>query len=608
MRVILICLILAFVCEERLFSQSLHLMDRPVQKERVRHYDALHYKIQLEFDLEEKTFEGSNQISLVPLGDQFSSCSFDIAELIIQKVTNPDNSPLVFTSTESSVDVDLGKNYSRSDTVKLIIHYRGHDPSDGILFDDETEEWPQMVSSNSWPINARYWFPCYDYPNDKVVQETIITANEDLKVLSNGKLVDIKHDKQAKKKTWHWYQSKPHSTYLSMLAIGPFVVIEDSLGDLPINYWVYEQDEEVAREVFAITPKAIEFFNELYDYEYPWDKYDQVIGPHQGGGAEATSATILGLGAVRHKRPDQDDNWDRIIAHEIAHQWWGDLITLKSWEHTWMNESFGTYSDHLYTAAFKGPKKGALDLERKKNQYLREASEKYKRPIVFNRYNRPHDNFDSHTYPKGAIVLHMLRYQIGDETFFKILSEFLHRFEFQAVETKDFTELVKENSGKDMDWFFDQFLFKPGHPEFDISYDYSPCERHITLFVKQVQDTSIGTPIYKLPVEIGITTEMGTEVYEIWIDKKEQSFKLPSEEKPLMVRFDENNWLLKEWTFKKTKEELEFQSKYDDIIGRNWAKAQLLKMKDERRKMKDQGLPPPCLRGTKGDIERKNLR
>ena len=557
-----------------LFSQSAELLLRPVQHERVRYYDALHYKIELTIDLDTKSFLGTNTISLIPLSDGFNSCSFDIAELSIDKVTKLTGEKCDFTADGKSVEIKLNQTFTTKDTVGLVIHYNGNDPSDGLIFDDKTEKWPQMACSNSWADHARYWFPCYDYPNDKVTHEVIVTVKEDLKVLSNGELIGINSNPDGTK-TWHWHQQKPHSTYLSMLAVGPFVVINDSLEDLPINYWVYEQDVEVAKEIFASTPKAIDFYNNLYDYEYPWAKYDQVIGPHQGGGAEATSATILGMGAVRHKRPDQDDNWERIIAHEAAHQWWGDLITLRSWEHTWMNESFATYSDYLYVNAIMGKEKGDLDLEGKKNQYLKEANTKYKRPIVFNRYNNPGDNFDSHTYPKGAAVLHMLRYQLGDEAFFNTLSKFLHEYEFQAVETKDFTELVKKVNGKDMDWFFEQFIFKPGHPEFDISYDYSPCDRSISLYVKQIQDTTIGTPIYNLPVKIGITTDIGSEVYEIWINKKEQSFKLPSEEKPLLVRFDEGNWLLKELKFKKSKEELEFQSKYDDVIGRNWAREQL---------------------------------
>lgn len=513
-------------------GQTENILNRPLQHERSRQYDALHYKIELDFDLDNKSYHGSNTIYLKPLNNLFRSCSFDLTDLIISGVVGDDGKALKYSTTESSVKVEFNQEYSPEDTVVLRIDYWCKEPGDGILFNDQTDKWPQMVESNSWPDHARNWFPCYDHPNDKVTQEVIITAKDGLKVLSNGKLLGVKQNRRQGTSTWHWKQFKPHSTYLSMLAIGPFVVIEDSLGDLPINYWVYEQDEEVAREIFKVTPGAIAFFNKIYNYKYPWAKYDQVVAPHQGGGAEATSATILGLGSVRHSRPDQDDNWERIIAHEVAHQWWGDLITLRSWEHTWMNESFATYSDYLYTRAMKGE-------------------------------------------DKGAIVLHMLRYQLGDDAFFRVLSTFLHKHEFQAVDTHDFTKTVKEVTGKNMDWFFDQFIFKAGHPVFDISYDYSSDNNSIELNIKQIQDRSIGTPIYKLPVQIGITTSEGKEIKEIWITKEEETFTIPTGGKPLMVRFDEGNWLLKEWTFEKTKEELEYQSKNDDIIGKKWASSRL---------------------------------
>ncbi len=560
-------------------AQSPHLLDRPLQTERSRSYDALHYHIELVVDLDRKSFAGTNTVTLVPLMNNFASCRLDLAELNILQIRSDQGEALPFEQTTTEVSLHFAESHGIHDTLTFSIQYTGDHPSDGLLFDNETDQWPKMVSSNSWPNHARYWFPCYDHPNDKVTHDIVVTVKEDLKVLANGKLVGITDHPQNRTRTWHWKQLKPHSTYLSMLAIGPFAVIEDSLGDLPINYWVYEQDVETAKEVFAVTPAAIDFFNKLYDYPYPWAKYDQVIGPHQGGGAEATSATILGLGAVRHKRPEQDDNWERIIAHEIAHQWWGDLITLRSWEHTWMNESFATYSDHLYTRAMKGADAGALDLERKKNRYLREARERYLRPIVFPRYNQPQDNFDSHTYPKGAIVLHMLRYQLGDEVFFKVLSHFLHKHAFEPVDTHDFMKAVKDVSGKNMDWFFDQFIFKPGHPVFDISYSYHPAGQTINLTIKQTQDRSLGTPIYQLPVVIGITTAEGKKHHEIWLSKEAETFHLPVDGKPLMVRFDEGNWLLKEWTFSKSKEELSYQSQNDDLIGRNWASDQLHKVK-----------------------------
>jgi len=380
-----------------------------------------------------------------------------------------------------------------------------------------------------------------------------------------------------------------------MLAIGPFEVIEDSLGSLPVSYWVYPGDVEDASWIFEKTPRMIRFYSDLFDYEYPWAKYDQVISPRVGGGAEATSATVLGQGVIHDRRAEQDFSWESIIAHETAHQWWGDLITLREWSHTWLNESFGTYSDYLWTRSEKGEDAGAWDLLGKKKQYLREAHTRYMRPIVFNRYDRPHDNFDSHTYPKGAAVLHMLRFVLGDDPFFQTLSYFLHKHEFEPVDTHDFQKAIKEVTGQNLDWFFDQYIFKPGHPFFDISYTWVEEEETVRLKVAQTQDNSTGVPIYKMPVIIGIVTSEGKASQTVWITEQEEIFEFHVDEKPLMVRFDEGNYLLKEWTFPKSVEELLYQFENDDVIGREWAASRL------RDYLNDARVEAALLRGSHSD-------
>ena len=562
-------------------GQKIDIYERPVQVERSHDFDAKHYRITLEFDLDKKTFWGENRITLSPLRDGFPFCELDVVGLDVFAVEDDLNRELRFEQGEGSVTVFFEKAYNYGDSITFTVKYYGKDPKQGLFFDDERTSGPQMVSTVSWPENARYWIPCYDYPHDKVTNELIVTVKSPLKVLSNGRLVSIKENESGGMKTYYWSQEKPHSTYLFMLAIAPFTVIEDSLGDLPVNAWVYEKDAENAKWIFEKTPYMIDFFNRIYDYPYPWAKYAQVTSPRMGGGAENTSATTLGEGAIYDRRAEQDFSYERIIAHEIAHQWWGDLITLRTWSHTWLNESFGTYSDHLYTRFDKGEDEGAVDLLGKKNSYLREAHTRYIRPIVFDRYERAQQNFDSHTYPKGAAVLHMLRFVLGDKPFFRILSHFLHKHEFQAVDTHDFMIAVKDVTGQNMDWFFEQFLFKPGHMKLNVSYTWDQSTGQIKLKVDQVQDTSLGVPIYRIPVIIGITTDKGKVSKKVWLEEREETFTFDVESRPLMVRFDEGNYLLKEWTFTKTSNELLFQLNNDDVIGRMWAASQLEKFFDQ---------------------------
>ncbi|MGD2245524.1 MAG: M1 family metallopeptidase [Candidatus Aminicenantes bacterium] len=564
-------------------AQKIDIYQRPLQSERSRDFDAKHYRIALTFDLDKKYFEGENQITLSPLRDNFRECRLDAEELVVTAVFDSGNNPLKFRQEEKHIIVTLSQTYGYGETVTFTVQYHATDPKAGLFFDEESPAHPRMVSTVSWPENAHHWIPCYDFPHDKATDEMIITVKDKYKVLSNGKLVSVKENKKNGTKTYHWSQELPHSTYLFMLAIGPFAVIEDSLGSLPITYWVYEKDVEEAKWIFKKTPDMIDFFNKLFGYEYPWAQYAQVTSPRMGGGAENTTATLLGQGVIHDKRAEQDFSWQRVIAHEIAHQWWGDLITLRTWSQTWLNESFGTYCDYLYTRHDKGEDEGAYALLRKKNQYLREAHTRYMRPIVFDRYNRPQDNFDSHTYPKGACVLHMLRFILGDKPFFRTLKHFLHKHEFQAVDTHDLMTAVKEVTGQNLDWFFEQYIFQPGHPVFDISTNWDKNSQKLILKVVQTQDISQGIPVYSTPVIIGITTPEKKISEKVWIKKKEQVFEFPANTKPLLVRFDEGNYLLKEWTFEKSLDELLYQLQNDDVIGRGWAASELAKFGDDSR-------------------------
>jgi len=557
----ILLILLSFSCF--LNAQKIDVYQRPLQTERSRDFDAKHYRIVLTFDLEKKYFKGENQITLTPLRDDFRECRLDAEELVVTSVLDSNNNPLKFKQEEKHIIINLSRTYAYGETVTFTVQYHATDPKSGLFFDEESPAHPRMVSTVSWPENAHHWFPCYDFPNDK--------------------LVSVKEDKKNGTKTYHWSQELPHSTYLFMLAIGPFAVIEDSLGSLPVTYWVYEKDVEEAKWIFKKTPSMIDFFNKLFGYEYPWAQYAQVTSPRMGGGAENTTATLLGQGVIHDKRAEQDFSWQRIIAHEIAHQWWGDLITLRTWSQTWLNESFGTYCDYLYTRHDKGEDEGANELLQKKNQYLREAHTRYTRPIVFDRYNRPHDNFDSHTYPKGACVLHMLRFILGDKPFFRTLKHFLHKHEFQAVDTHDFMIAVKEVTGQNLDWFFEQYIFQPGHPVFDISTNWDSNSQKLMLKVVQTQDTSQGIPVYTIPVIIGITTPEKKISEKVWIKQKEQVFEFPVNTKPLLVRFDEGNYLLKEWTFEKNLDELLYQLQNDDVIGRIWAASELAKFEDDSR-------------------------
>ncbi|MBK7873371.1 MAG: HEAT repeat domain-containing protein [Saprospiraceae bacterium] len=269
--------------------------------------------------------------------------------------------------------------------------------------------------------------------------------------------------------------------------------------------------------------------------------------------------------------PDFPSHW--LVAHEAAHHWWGDFISYRDWTQTWLSESFATFSEYLYSNHLYGAEEGALNLFNKKNAYLNEAKGRYQRPIVFERWENPDQNFDRHTYEKGALVLNMLRDYLGEPMFKRVLYHFLSKHAYQAVDTHDFMKSVLEVTGQNLDWFFDEWIFSAGHPILDIHYEWK--DQQIVLNITQTQDTTQYIPIFKMPVKIAITTEKGTETKEVWLREQQQTFTFGVASKPLMVRFDPEYVLLKEWTFQKSKAELLFQAKNDNTLGRLWAMQEL---------------------------------
>jgi aminopeptidase N len=563
-------------------GQTVDWSQKALQSERGRSYDALHYLIKISLDLDRRSFEGATTVTVASFREGLETCVLDAEEFTVTSVLSEDGQPLRFDQAAKELAVHLPRPYKFGEELSFTCFYHGRDPKIGLKFMAETQDNPQLVFSDSFPENVHHWFPCFDYPNDKVTNEIVATVKRGLKVAANGRLVSVIEDAAAGTATYHWSQDLPHSTYLIFLAAAPYVVVRDSYKTLPVNYWVYPQDAAKVGPTYGKTPKMIEFFNRIYGYDYPWQKYDQVSVP-SGGGAESTSATAMTHRIMVDEKGEPDFPAIGIVSHELAHQWWGDLITLRSWAHTWLNESFGTYSDYLYHRYEKGDDEGAVNLLGKLNAYLREARTRYIRPIVSDRYDEPGDMFDAHTYPKGARVLHMLRSLVGDEPFFKTLSHFLHRYAFDAVDTADFIRSVKTVTGRNLDWFFDQWLYKPGHPVFEVKSEWDAVKRVVRLDVAQVQDLSRGVPVFRVPVSIKLVSPGKTDIREVWIEKREETFEFPLAEKPLLVRFDKDNVLIKEITFPRERDELIYQLGHDDVIGRMDAAGALLAFKDDPR-------------------------
>lgn len=575
-------------------DEKIDVWSRPQRPPPVRTYDVVHYRIALTLDDQTRSFRGETTITLFPLHDGFHDVHFDAETFTVTAVRDEKGKRLPFVQKDGGLDVELREPVGRGHEFALTVAYEARsvhvDPTKygmaadyplGLDFRDETPDNPRLVETLSFPTGARHWFPCFDHPSDKATSEVLATVRKDWRVLSNGRLLETIEDRGGKTHTFHWRQDDQHSTYLFVLVAGPYQVLTDNLGMLPLGYWVYPKDVADAPRSFAQTPEILRFFARTFRVPYPWDKYDQATIPGVTGGAESTSATVLGQVTIHDEdaEPDFPSAW--LVAHEAAHQWWGDLVTPADWSETWLSESFATYGEYLYARSAAGDDEAAVNLLVKKEAYLKEAREKYVRPIVFDRWVWPNDNFDRHTYQKGALVLHMLRDLVGDEAFFKAFRVLLERRGYESVTTPDFVAAVREASGQDLQWFFDQWVLKPGHPVLDVSQDWEESSRTLRLRVRQVQDTSDRVPVFRARVRIGIETEAGRTSETIWLAKKEESFDFKLASRPLLVRFDEGDMLLAEVSFRKSAPDLLYELDHDDARGRAWAAGELSRMRSE---------------------------
>ncbi|MBF8248009.1 MAG: hypothetical protein HW374_809 [Bacteroidetes bacterium] len=563
------------------YAQKVDVYSRPRQLERSHDFDVLHYRISLRFDERTKSLFGETKITVRPLTDNFTTCVLDAETYTVRSVYDKDKKPLSFAHIKGSLTISFPSAYRSRDTLAFTVVYDGtnvdvngeqygvsKDYDLGLDFKQETPENPQLINTLSFPAGARHWFPCYDHPNDKATSEVIATVRSSYSVLSNGRLVEILENKQDSTRTFHWSQELPHSTYLFVLVAGPYVAIKDSLGQLPVNYWVYPKDEKDAPRSFRRTPEIIAFFEKEFGCRYPWVKYDQITIPGIGGGAESTTATVVGENTIHDERADQDFSSHWLVAHEAAHQWWGNLVTMRDWNHTWINESFATYYEYYFARMDLGEDEGALNLLSKKEQYLAEARDRYQRPIVFDRWTYPNDNFDRHTYQKGALVLHMLRWIMGEDSFRASVAHFLKKHSFEPVSTDDFLVAIREATGQVLDDFFKQWIYKAGHPVFQVSSTWDAGRRVVRLKISQVQELNDWIPVFSTPLDIGVTTASGKKIHRIQVTKAVENIELPSNDRPLLVRFDEGNHVLHELKFQRSTEELLYQLEHDDATGR----------------------------------------
>ncbi len=519
-----------------------------------RTIDIIHTKLELAFDWDQEKVLGKATIRLKPVFGSVDKIELDAKGFEIhQLLSMPDQKPLKYENTGQSLIIQLEESLATN--MELFIDYTAS-PSEGesgsaaitsdkglfFINSDGSKDIPQQIwTQGETEFNSR-WFPTVDKPNERCTQEMYLTVQDRFTTLSNGTLVSSTKNNDGTR-TDYWKMDKPHAPYLFMIAIGEFAVVEDEWNGLPLSYFVEPEYEAYAEDIFAHTPEMLSFFTDLTGIDYPWSKYAQiVVREYVSGAMENTTAVIFGDFVQKDARALVDDDNDFIVAHEMFHHWFGDLVTCESWANLTMNEGFANYSEYLWYEHKYGLDRAESHRREQLEQYLYEAQSSA-HPLIHFQYEDKEDMFDAHSYNKGGLVLHMLRKIVGDDLFFAGLKSYLEDNAFTAVEVHNLRLAFEKVSGKDWNWFFNQWFLQSGHPV--IQFSYAQEEDAIVCSTLQMQEGEQEPTIFELPTDLMVYYADGsTEMFPIRINQRQQTFRIPNTKEVTYVDLDSRNDLL----------------------------------------------------------------
>ena len=487
-------------------------------------------------------------------------------------VNNYDQSPLLYTYDGKLLKIKLDKIYTKDQNYKVLIDYVampnklkiGEDIASagdrGLYFinrDGKDLDKPRQIWTQGESEGNSNWFPTINGPQEKMTQELNITVPNDFVSLSNGSL-EFSSMNGDGTRTDSWRQEQTHSTYLTMLAIGNFTITKDKWRDKEVNYYTEPAYAGTAKLVFGNTPEMMEFFSKKLGVDYPWDKYSQiVVRDFVSGAMENTTASVFFEGMNMSAGQYLDQNHEDIIAHELFHHWFGDLVTAESWSNLPLNESFATYGEYLWEEHKYGREmadlKGLEDL----SAYLGNEQNAKKDVIRFDYADRE-QMFDAVSYQKGGAILHMLRKTVGDDAFFASLKLYLTRHAYKTAEIHDLRLAFEEVTGLDLNWFFNQWFLSSGHPILTIQTSYDPLKKEIQIDITQNQNLT-KSPLYRIPMAVDIYSDGKVLRKEIVLDKQKQSFSFASASSPDLVNVDAEKYILAKKNEAKTMQQYIFQ-------------------------------------------------
>jgi aminopeptidase N len=522
--------------------------DRPGQVE--------HISLDLVLDIPNQTLNGICQIRINPVRSGIIDLTLDAVNMQIESV-KVEETKQQFDYDGEFLKVRLKQPTIASEVINLAIAYSVVQPQKGIYFILPTDNYPNkpmQVWTQGEDEDSRYWFPCFDYPGQLATSEIKVNVPANMMAISNGELVEVKEN--GNEKSYHWVQKQIHPSYLMTLTVGDYLEVKDEWRGIPVNYYVDKSRTEAdARITMGKTPRMIEFFSQKYGYNYPYPKYAQVCAvDFTFGGMENTSTTVLTDACLLDARAAIDNRGsESLVAHELAHQWFGDLVVIKHWSHAWVKEGAATYAEVLWTDHEYGSEEAAYYRLGEARGYFNEDSSRYRRPMVTHVYREAIELYDRHIYEKGGCVYHMLRTELGEELFWRAIHTFVNDNAHKTVETIDLIRAIEKATGKNVLFLFDQYVFRGGHPEYKIGYSWDNDNKLAKVTVAQTQDDLFDL---KLPIALGFveaesdsgSNKVEQKTFTVRVFEKEQAFYFPLERKPSFISFDRDNNYLKQVT------------------------------------------------------------
>jgi len=527
---------------------------------RARTFDVQHYVIRVRFDRANRTVFGDTTVRVKPLKDNFKTLELDAANLNFQSISlEGEYKNLVYKIDGEKVFVTLDRAYTPNDLVSVRFKYSTVQPKKGVYFvDAEKDENGQIVrDAQIWTQGeaeeAHFWFPSYDFPDDKATSEQFITVERDETAIGNGELLET-FGNASGARTFHYKMPVAHSSYLTSFVVGKYTKYSDDYKNVPLAFYVYATENsplgftvlpDGKRSVptaFVKTAEMMRVYEELTGVAFPFNKYDQtIVAKFNFGGMENITATTLADTELYFSPAGSTLD---LISHELAHSWFGNLVTCKNWSELWLNESFATFMEAAYREQAFGRADYLRAIREDARQFIvSDAVFRPKRGLFFAAALPDEELFSvsnaAITYKKGGAVIHSLRETVGTENFWKAINLYLNRHKFQNVESVDLQKAMEEVSGQNLNWFFSQWVYGAGYPKLSVKHVYNPKTKMVTFTVSQTQKADAKTAsAFRLSMVAEVKTANGVVARNIEISKRVETFNIKVDEKPTKIILD----------------------------------------------------------------------